>query len=149
MWRKLKEVHKAMDINNKYPGYFHKPIMWFGMIGVLIFVGLMVYTFGWGTTWVYVECESPLGCSNHFIDCQTEPETEYIILRPECDFYNSVECVGVNCDNPIIPYGDYAGTKPPFLVKYSTPLIMLLLAFVFLVNHLRYIILKKLKRLRY
>lgn len=137
-WQKLKEAHKKIDLTKKYPGYFYKPLMWLGMAGIFGFVVLLMVSFGHNTTWVYIECTSPLGCQNPFIECEVTEEGFFYIPPPECKFYIENECIGRNCENPTIEYKDYIGEKPPSIVRNGHILIFAWLSLIAVANHTRY-----------
>jgi hypothetical protein len=136
MKQKLKQINNKLDLNKKYPNYFNKLILrlFFGLGLLFCAVLLLIYGF---TNWTYIEClNNPLGvCKNPFVYCKADS----IIKPSECKFYNSVECVGVNCDKEVIKVGEIIGQKPPAIVNNSILIFILIITFGFGVNHLNYI----------
>lgn len=128
---RLKILQDKLDLSKKYPDYINKNVFKIGFSIFILFVGLLIYSFGF-TNFIYIICDSELGCVNPYIKCQD------IIFNPDCDFYKKNPCIGKNCDNYIITYNDYIGQKPPLILKNSYKFALIIFLLTLLFNHIIY-----------
>ena len=130
-------MHDKMNLSKKFPKYINSTIFRIGFALMIIFIFSLVLNYGFGASWVTVECES-YTCNNPYIECEYHNFTNPYINHDECLFYTSTVCSGVNCNKSTIIQGEYFGTKPPKIVKDSKLILLFLLLGTFYFNHLYY-----------
>lgn len=118
----LKNIFDKMDLSKKFPGYFNKPLIRFGMF--IYFVLLMFAIWSHGSLNVaYFSCdsESPVPCVNPFYESGAKICTKSNI-----------------CDYEILQPGETVGMTPSAFVENVNNLGILIIAITFIINHIMY-----------
>lgn len=147
-YKKLQELHDKINISKRFPNYINRNIFRLGAILIFIFIGMIVYTYGYDTQWVYSTCDDHRGCFNPYMECQDHNFTNPFIDHNHCTYILSTECIGKNCDEYYIKQYDYFGTKPPKIVTDSKMIIFIMFLATIYINHLYYMLKKKDEKLQ-
>lgn len=128
---RLKEFEDSINLNKLKSGYvFNK---WLFRTSILLMILLVVFIFlvHGQTKWLYISCEGKAPCNNPFVVCDPSNlyfEKDYFLCdEPGIDFLMVGET---------IPPGFVYGDQPPWIVKNGSLLVMVMLFFSFLLNHL-------------
>ena len=131
---KIRKLLDEVDLSKKYPKYINKNVFRVVFLVILLFTIFSIAKYGLNVSWVYVECNSLSGCENPYISCQED----VWVVNPDCEFYSEHPCKVLNCDKPFLEYGEYIGEKPPFVVKNGSLIIIGVILFGFIINHIIY-----------
>lgn len=95
---------------------------------LLLFVSYIVYTDGFNANkYFYVECKNPMG-----LYCENPMYNNYNYCGKIVDANSQI------CSQELLTSGESIGVKPPSLLKYAPPLIIIYVIIIFLINHFLY-----------
>lgn len=135
--KKLNEEMKKERDKVIPKNYFYKPIFWFIMIIIISFP--LHFGINFGLYNYYSECTDFKGCINPMYVC-TEPLERECITQEQYD--HNIQYVNGNYPNPEKKYlkvGESFGIKTPDYMQLT----FLFLTLGFIINHLRYWLVKK------